>query len=66
MEKVISKRADFVVDAPFYFKPVQRFEYGVICLVLEFHLLREQGSFAVIKDEIFVFAVSLEKCVTIV
>ena len=27
MEKVVSKRDDFVVDALFYFKPVQRFEY---------------------------------------
>ena len=27
MEKVISKRDDFVVDALFYFDPVQRFEY---------------------------------------
>ena len=26
MEKVISKRDDFVVDALFYFEPVQRFE----------------------------------------
>ena len=29
MEKVIGKRDDFVVDALFYFKPVQRFEYRV-------------------------------------
>ena len=28
MEKVISKRDDFVVNALFYFEPVQRFEYG--------------------------------------
>ena len=27
MEKVISKRDDFVVNALFYFEPVQRFEY---------------------------------------
>ena len=27
MEKVISKRDDFVVDARIYFEPVQRFEY---------------------------------------
>ena len=26
MEKVVGKRDDFVVDALFYFKPVQRFE----------------------------------------
>ena len=27
MERIVSKRYDFVVDALFYFKPVQRFEY---------------------------------------
>ena len=27
MEKVLSKRDDFVVDVLFYFEPVQRFEY---------------------------------------
>ena len=27
MEKVISKRDDFVVDAFFHFEPAQRFEY---------------------------------------
>ena len=27
MEKVVGKRDDFVVDALFYFEPVQRFEY---------------------------------------
>ena len=27
MEKVVSKGDDFVVDALFYFEPVQRFEY---------------------------------------
>ena len=27
MERIVSKRDDFVVDALFYFKPVQRFEY---------------------------------------
>ena len=27
MEKVVSKRDNFVVDALFYFEPVQRFEY---------------------------------------
>ena len=33
----------------------------VICSVLWFQLLREQGSFAVTGDEIFVFAVNLGK-----
>ena len=32
---------------------------GVICSVFGFQLLREQGSYAVIGDDIFVFAVSL-------
>ena len=27
MERIVSKRDDFVVDALFYFEPVQRFEY---------------------------------------
>ena len=27
MEKMVGKRDDFVMDALFYFKPVQRFEY---------------------------------------
>ena len=27
MERIVSKRDDFVVDALFYFKPVQRFVY---------------------------------------
>ena len=33
----------------------------MICSVLGFQLLREQGSFAVTGDEILVFAVSLGK-----
>ena len=28
MEKVVSKRDDFVVDVPFYFEPVMRCEYS--------------------------------------
>ena len=27
MEKIVSKRADFIMDTLFYFEPVQRFEY---------------------------------------
>ena len=27
MARIVSKRDDFVVDALFYFKPVQRFEF---------------------------------------
>ena len=27
MERIVSKRDNFVVDALFYFKPVQRFEF---------------------------------------
>ena len=33
METVISMRDDFVMDALFYFEPVQRFKYRVICSV---------------------------------
>ena len=29
MEKVVGKRDDFVMDALFYFEPVQRFKYRV-------------------------------------
>ena len=49
MEIIVSKKDDFVVDALFYFETVQRFEY------------REQGSFQVAGDELFVFAVSLNR-----
>ena len=55
MEKVVGKTDDFVMDALFYFEPVQRFEYRVIRSALRFELLREQGSFAVAGDEIFLF-----------
>ena len=48
MEKVISKRDDFVVDALFYFEPVQRFEY-------------RGDMFSFGGDNIFVFVVSLGK-----
>ena len=34
-EMVISRRDDFIVDALFYFEPVQRFEYRVICSVMK-------------------------------
>ena len=35
MERIVSKGDDFVVDALFYFKPVQSFEFrGDICSVL--------------------------------
>ena len=62
IEKVIGKRDDFVMDALFYFEPVQRFKYrGDMLSFWGFELLREQGSFAVAGDEIFVFAVSLGK-----
>ena len=55
MAKVVSKRDDFVLDALFYFEPVQKFEYmGDMCR-FGFQLLRKQGNFAVTRDEIFVF-----------
>ena len=52
MEKVISKRDDFVVNALFDFESVQRFEYRVICSVFGVPVT------AVTGDEIFVFVVS--------
>ena len=36
LERIVSKGDDFVVDTLFYFKPVQSFEFGVICSVLGF------------------------------
>ena len=36
MERIVSKGGDFVMDALFYFKPVQRFEFRVIRSVLGF------------------------------
>ena len=33
MKRIVSKRLDLVVDALFYFKPVQRFEYRGTCSV---------------------------------
>ena len=51
MDTVISERDDSVVDMLFYFKPVQRCEYRVICSVFGFQLLREQGRSAVTGDE---------------
>ena len=41
-----------------YFELVLRFEYRVMCSVLEFQLLCEQGTFAVTGDKIVVFAAS--------
>ena len=54
MEKVISKRDDFVVDARFCLSQCRDLSTGVICSDLWFQLLREQGSFAVTGDETFV------------
>ena len=34
MEKVISKKDDFIADVLFYFESVERFDYRVICSVL--------------------------------
>ena len=51
-----------MVNAIFYFKPIQRFEYGGdMFTVMGFQFLCEQGSVSVNGDEIFVFAVSLCK-----
>ena len=51
----VIKRDDFIVDALFYFESVQRFEYRGDMFGFGFQILREQGSFAVTGDEIFVF-----------
>ena len=59
MERIVSKRDDSVVDALFYFKPVQRFEYWDDMFSFGVLVLREQGSFAIAGDEIFVFVISL-------
>ena len=50
MEKIISKRDDFILNVLFYFEPVQRFEYMSGRSVLGFQLLHEQGSCAVAGD----------------
>ena len=55
--EVVSKRDDFVVNALFYFEPVQRGDM----FSLGFQLLCKQGSFVVTGDEIFVFVESLGK-----
>ena len=34
MERILSKKDDFVLDTLFYFKAVERFEYRVVCSVL--------------------------------
>ena len=34
MKKVVDKRDNFVMHVLFYFEPVQKFEYRVICSVL--------------------------------
>ena len=55
IEQVISKRNDFVVDALFYFEPVQRFKYRGEMFCFGFQLLRKQGSFAVTGDDIYIY-----------
>ena len=61
MERVVGKRDDFVIITIFYLDLVHRFECRGDMFSFGFQLLREQGSFAVTRDEIFVFAVSLDK-----
>ena len=59
VEKVISKRDDFVVDALFYVEPVQKFEYrGDMFNFGGSSYCASQGVFAVSGDEIFVFAIN--------
>ena len=62
MERIVSKGDDFVVDTLFYFKPVERFEYRGDMFSFggsSYCASKEQGSFAITGDEIFVFVVSL-------
>ena len=54
MEKSIRKRDDFVVDVLFYIV-CRDLGTRVLCSVLGFQLLCEQGSFSETGDEIFVF-----------
>ena len=62
MEKVVSKRDEFVVDALLYFEPVQRFEYRVICSVLRVTVTARARAFCSnCKRDICFFAVSLHK-----
>ena len=49
------------MDALLYFESGRDLSTGVICSVLGFRLLREQRSFVVAENEIFVFAVNLGK-----
>ena len=52
----------FVMDALFYFEPVQRFEYRGDMLSFRVQVTaRRAREFAVTGDVIFVFAVSLGK-----
>ena len=62
MDRIVRKRDDFVVDALFYFEPVQRFEYqGDICSVLGVLVTTRAREFCSSwrRDYIFVFAVNL-------
>ena len=62
MEKVISKRDDFVVDALLYFELVQRFEYrGDMFSFGGSRYCVSKKCFAVTGDEIFIFVASLGK-----
>ena len=58
MERIVSKRDDFVVYALFCFELVQRFEYRGDMFSGSSYCA-SKGVFAVAGDEIFVFAVSL-------
>ena len=59
MKRIVSERNDFVVDALFYFKPVQRFEFWGDMFSFGGSSYCASKSFAIAGDEIFVFAVSL-------
>ena len=61
MEKVISKRDDFVVDALLFLSQRRDFCTGCYVQFWGFKLLREQRRSAVTGDEILVFAVRIGK-----
>ena len=60
MEKVVSKRDDFIVDTLFNLRHCRDFSTGVMDSVLGVPVT-ERASFAVTGEEIFISAVSLGK-----
>ena len=60
MKRIVSKRHDFVVDALFYFKPVQRFKYpGDMFDVSGSSYCASKEVLQQLKTRYLIFAVSL-------